>query len=104
VPDEIAGRFGPQLTALIAYLTVVCRLPGAVVQRLLAGALQDPDQSRKHAEGGRRRHRGGGAVRTTASGIGLLNAHETGPRTNAAKSWPWTLVAPTFVLHHRDDN
>ena len=35
LPDEIASQFGPQLTALIAYLTVVCRLPRLVVQRLL---------------------------------------------------------------------
>lgn len=42
VPDEIQGQFGPQLTALIAYLTVVCRLPRLVVQRLLEGALQIP--------------------------------------------------------------
>jgi transposase len=30
LPDEVAGQFGPQLTALIAYLTVVCRLPRAL--------------------------------------------------------------------------
>jgi hypothetical protein len=42
LPDEIEGQFGPQLTALIAYLTVVCRLPRLVVQRLLEGALQIP--------------------------------------------------------------
>ena len=27
LPEEIAGQFGPQLTALVAYWTVVCRLP-----------------------------------------------------------------------------
>ena len=42
VPDECAGQFGPQLAALIAYLTVVCRLPRLVVQRLLADVLQIP--------------------------------------------------------------
>src|SRR3989442_13861434 len=42
LPDDLAGQFGPQLTALIAYLTVVCRLPRLVVQRLLEGALQIP--------------------------------------------------------------
>src|SRR3989442_12179628 len=42
LPDELASQFGPQLTALIAYLTVVCRLPRLVVQRLLEGALQIP--------------------------------------------------------------
>lgn len=42
LPDDLAGQFGPQLTALIASLTVVCRLPRLVVQRLLEGALQIP--------------------------------------------------------------
>jgi hypothetical protein len=34
LPEEIAGHFGPQLTALIAYLTVVCRMPRRVVEAL----------------------------------------------------------------------
>lgn len=42
LPDEHASHFGPQLTALIAYLTVVCRMPRLVVQRFLEGALQIP--------------------------------------------------------------
>lgn len=42
LPAECVNQFGPQLTALIAYLTVVCRLPRQVVQRLLAGALHLP--------------------------------------------------------------
>src|ERR1700680_607526 len=42
LPDEFAGQFGPQLTALIAYLTVVSRLPRLVVQRFLEGILQIP--------------------------------------------------------------
>ncbi|MCH7479331.1 MAG: DNA polymerase III subunit delta' [SAR324 cluster bacterium] len=32
LPEEAHGQFGPQLTALIAYLTVVCRMPRLVVQ------------------------------------------------------------------------
>ena len=42
LPDEVVGQFGPQLTALIAYLTVVCRVPRRVVQTLLASALHIP--------------------------------------------------------------
>src|SRR5229473_1216986 len=42
LPEEVEGQFGPQLTALIAYLTVVCHLPRLVVRRLLEGALQIP--------------------------------------------------------------
>jgi len=39
VPEEASGQFGPQLTALIAYLTVVCRMPRRVVEALLAQVL-----------------------------------------------------------------
>jgi hypothetical protein len=42
LPGDVAGQFGPQPTALIAYLTVVWRLPRLVVQRFLEGALQIP--------------------------------------------------------------
>lgn len=44
LPDEHAHQLGPQLTALIAYLTVVCRMPRLVVQRFLEGVLQIPPQ------------------------------------------------------------
>jgi len=39
VPEEALGHFGPQLTALIAYLTVVCRMPRRVVEALLGQVL-----------------------------------------------------------------
>jgi transposase len=34
LPKEVRGQFGPDLTALICYLTVVCRMPRRVVQEL----------------------------------------------------------------------
>jgi hypothetical protein len=42
LPEEAWGQFGAQPMALIAYLSVVCRLPRLVVQWLLEGALQIP--------------------------------------------------------------
>lgn len=39
LPAEIAGQFGPQLAALVAYLTVVCLMPRRVVEWLLAQVL-----------------------------------------------------------------
>jgi transposase len=39
VPEDATGRFGPQLTALVAYLTVVCRMPRRVVEALLEQVL-----------------------------------------------------------------
>ena len=103
LPDEVVGQFGPQLTALIAYLTVVCRLPRLVVQRLLEGALQIPislGSTQKAWE------EASAAVTAPYEELqaalptqSVLNADETGHRTNAAKRWLWTLVAPTFVFY-----
>jgi hypothetical protein len=42
LPQEAQGHFGPELTALIAYLTVVCRMPRRVVQELLQQVLGIP--------------------------------------------------------------
>lgn len=103
LPDDVVGQFGPQLTALIAYLTVVCRLPRLVVQRLLEGALQisiSVGSTQKAWE------------ETSAAVAGpyeelqgalphqrVLNGDETGHRTNGDKRWMWTLVARTFVFY-----
>ncbi len=103
LPDEIEGQFGPQLTALIAYLTVVCRLPRLVVQRLLEGALHIPMSlgSTQHAW-----EEASAAVAAPCEELELalreqpvLNGDETGHRTNGDKRWLWTLVAPTFVFY-----
>lgn len=103
LPVEVEGQFGPQLTALIAYLTVVCRLPRLVVQRLLEGALQIPISvgSTQHAW-----EEASAAVAAPYEELQgalptqpVLNADETGHRTNGAKRWLWTLVAPTFVFY-----
>jgi transposase len=103
LPDEFAGQFGPQLTALIAYLTVVCRLPRLVVQRFLEGVLEIPISlgTTQHAW-----------EETSAAVAGpyeelqrsladqpVLNGDETGHRTNGTKRWLWTLVAPTFIFY-----
>ncbi len=103
LPDEAEGQFGPQLTALIAYLTVVCRLPRGIVQRLLEGALQIPisvGSTQKAWE------EVSAAVAVPYEELQaalpaqvVLNADETGHRTNRAKRWLWTVVAPTFVFY-----
>jgi len=103
LPNELVSQFGPQLTALIAYLTVVCRLPRLVVQRLLEGALQIPisvGSTQKAWE------EASAAVAAPYQELQdalprqpVLNGDETGHRTNGAKRWLWTLVAPTFVFY-----
>lgn len=103
LPDEFVSQFGSQLTALIAYLTVVCRLPRLVVQRLLEGALQIPISlgSTQNAW-----EEASAAVAVPYQELQealahqpVLNGDETGHRTNGAKRWLWTLVAPTFVFY-----
>src|ERR1019366_8147165 len=42
LPQEPHGLFGPQLPALIVYLTVVCRMPRRMVQELLEQVLGIP--------------------------------------------------------------
>ena len=103
LPEEVEGQFGPQLTALIAYLTVVCRLPRLVVQRLLEGALQISISlgSTQHAW-----EEASAAVATPCEELEralpqqpVLNCDETGHRTNGQKRWLWALVAPTFMVY-----
>ena len=103
LPDEHANQFGPQLTALIAYLTVVCRMPRLVVQRFLEGALQIPISlgSTQHAW-----EETSVAVAAPYAELeaalpheAVVNADETGHRTNGEKRWLWTFVARTFVVY-----
>ena len=103
LPDEVVGQFGPQLTALIAYLTVVCRLPRLVVQRLLEAALQIPIsvgstqnawEEASDAVAGPYQ-----ALQDALPHQRVLNADETGHRTNGDKRWVWALVARTFIFY-----
>ena len=103
LPAEVVGQFGPQLTALIAYLTVVCRLPRLVVQRFLESALQIPISlgSTQNAW-----EEASAAVAVPYAELeaalrheAVLNADETGHRTNGDKRWLWTFVARTFVVY-----
>ena len=103
LPDEVTGQFGPQLTALIAYLTVVCRIPRRLVRALLEDALHVPislgstqaaweetsdavDAPCQELEQALRRQP-------------VLNGDETGHRTNGEKRWLWAVVAAQFVVY-----
>lgn len=103
LPDEHATQFGPQLTALIAYLTVVCRMPRLVVQRFLEGALQIPISlgSTQHAweETSASVAAPYAELEAALRAEAVVNADETGHRTNGDKRWLWTFVARTFVLY-----
>lgn len=68
VPEAVAGQFGPQLTALIAYLSVGCRIPRRLVQSLLEDVVHvvDPDASSWPSRG-EGHHRGGSPSRRSSS-------------------------------------
>lgn len=103
LPSEVAGDFGPALAALIAYLTVVCRMPRRVVLALLEQvlgirlSLGSVQTSWEEA---------GAAVAKPCEELEeqlpkepVLNSDETGYRTNGEKRWLWAFVASIFVVY-----
>jgi transposase len=103
LPDQGVGQFGPQLTELLAYLTVVCRLPRMVVRQLLEGALQIPISLRSTQHAWEETSLAVAApyeeLQLALSQQPILNADETGHRTNGDKRRLWTLVARTFIFY-----
>jgi len=103
LPEEIAGQFGPQLTALIAYWTVVCRLPRRLVEAMLAdvlgidislGSTQKAWEEVSHAVEQPVRQ-----LQEQLPREAVLNVDETGWRTNGDKRWIWALVANGFAFY-----
>jgi len=103
LPPEVRGHFGPDLTALIAYLTVVCRMPRRMVLELMEQVLGIPlslgsiQNSWEEASV---------AVAEPCAELErqlphepVLNCDETGYRTSGEKRWLWALVAPGFVFY-----
>jgi transposase len=101
--EHVEGQFGPHLTALIAYLTVVCRLPRLVVQRFLEGALHIPISLGSTQAAWEETSAAVAApyaeLEAALRQEAVLNADETGHRTNGEKRWLWTFVARTFVVY-----
>lgn len=103
VPEEASGHFGPQLAALIAYLTVVCRMPRRVVEALLAQVLRI-----KISLGSTQKcwEEASQAVAAACQELEqqlkdepVLNVDETGWRTNGDKRYLWAFVAARYVVY-----
>jgi transposase len=103
VPAEIQRQTGPQLTALTAYLTVVCRMPRRVLQDLAEQAL-----GIQLSLGNTQACWEEASEAVTApcqelsqqlSAEPVLNVDETGWRTNGAKRFLWAFVAARFVVY-----
>jgi transposase len=103
LPPELKGNFGPQLTALVAYLTVVCRMPRRVVEGLLEqvlGVEMSLGSTQKCWEEASQ------AVALPCQQLEeqlkdepVLNVDETGWRTNGDKRYLWAFVALQFVVY-----
>lgn len=103
LPAEIAGHFGPQLAALIAYLSVVCRLPRRVVEALLAqvlgieislGSTQNCWEEASQAVAVPCQQ-----LEQQLKEEPVLNVDETGWRTNGDKRYLWAFVAARYVVY-----
>lgn len=103
VPEEASGHFGPQLTALIAYLTVVCRMPRRVVEALLGqvlgiaislGSTQKCWEEASQAVAAPCRE-----LEQQLKDEPVLNVDETGWRTNGDKRFLWAFVAARYVVY-----
>jgi hypothetical protein len=103
VPEEARGHFGPQLTALIAYLTVVCRMPRRVVEALLEqvlgidislGSTQKCWEEASQAVAAPCQE-----LEKQLKDEPVLNVDETGWRTNGDKRFLWAFVAARYVVY-----
>lgn len=103
LPAEAQGDFGPNLMALIAYLTVVCRMPRRVVEGFLQEVLHLPlslgstqnvwqQVSAAVAEPYQELER-------QLKHEPVLNSDETGWRCNGEKRYLWALVAQSFAFY-----
>ena len=103
VPEDVTGQFGPQLTALIAYLTVVCRIPRRLVRALLEDALHVPiSLGSTQAAWEEASAAVDAPCHTLEQALRhqpVLNGDETGHRTNGEKRWLWAVVAAQFVVY-----
>ena len=103
LPQEVQGHFGPELTALIAYLTVVCRLPRRVVQELLGQVLDIPlslgSIQNSWEEASEAVAEPCTELEKQLAHEPVINSDETGYRTSGEKRWLWALVAPAFVFY-----
>lgn len=103
LPQEAQGHFGPELTALIAYLTVVCRMPRRVVQELLGQVLGIPlslgSIQNSWEEASEAVAEPCTELEKQLAHEAVINSDETGYRTGGDKRWLWALVATSFVFY-----
>ena len=102
LPEAIRGNFGPDLTAAMAYLTVVCRMPRRVMVELLEQVLGIPlslgTAQNAWEEASEAVDEPYGELEKQLRHEPVLNSDETGYRTSGEKRWLGALVASHFVF------
>ena len=103
MPEEALGGFGPQLAALIAYLTVVCRMPRRVVEALLKQVLEIDislgSTQKCWEEASQALAPACQELEQRLQDEPVLNADETGWRTNGDKRFLWVFVAAQYIVY-----
>lgn len=102
LPAEAQGDFGPQLLALVAYLTIVCRMPRRVVELFLEQGL-GITMSLGSAQNGWEQSSAAVAgpcaeLEGQLKNEPVLNCDETGWRNNGQRRYLWVLVASQFAV------
>jgi transposase len=106
LPEESTGDFGPRLMALIAYLTIMCRMPRRVVEAfpehvlgisMSLGSTQMCWEQASAAVAEPCRE-----LEQQLKNEPVLNSDETGWRNNGEKRYLWALVARNFVFYMVD--
>jgi len=103
LPAEAQGDFGPELMGLVAFLTIICRMPRRVVEVFLEqglGISMSLGSAQKCWE------QSSAAVAEPCAELErqlkhepVLNSDETGWRTNGQRRYLWALVASQFAVY-----
>jgi len=103
IPEQAKRQTGPQLTALVAYLTVTCRMPRrvleTVLEQVLGTAVSVGNTQACWEEASEAAAAPCQQLERQLQREAVLNVDETGWRTNGEKRYLWAFVAPAFVLY-----
>ena len=103
IPEPAKRQTGPQLTALVAYLTVTCRMPRrvleTVLEQVLGLAVSVGNTQACWEEASQAVEAPCQELEQQLQREPVLNVDETGWRTNGEKRYLWAFVAGSFVLY-----
>ena len=103
LPAEAQSQSGPRLTALNAYLTVVCRMPRRVVEVVLGQVLGSPLSLGSTQNCWEEVSEAVAApcqeLEQQLKNEPVVNADETGWRNNGQKRYLWAFVAALYIYY-----